>query len=417
MQLLVVLLIQFVVGQENQENPYRGIPQDQIQKIQQSSEIVCDEGTRRLPVQFINDEYCDCLDGSDEPGTSACSNTNVQFFCENIHHQSKWISTSLVNDGICDCCDGSDENGSNLKKIRCENTCVQDAKRFQHETQESRRVFQSGYKIRQETIQNNQQQLEKAKDSIETKRNEIKSLQNALEIALKAKEDEETLENQERYIMLKDIMTQAYQRVGIAELSIDQLQHLILDLAQEIHPKKKVLELIERQRRLNELGPSIIQQEQTEFQNKKVKQMEAENQIRTLEEQLEDVSERGESTDALEAQIQELEQVVEGNFVSPIDQVFQSIKGDEYKRDAAETTRQDYFNAERALKDTQTALTSLEADLETDFGPKNVFYALKNECVSTRSGAYTYEICFFGQAKQDGVKLGYVGWTSQLCRI
>jgi len=71
---------------------------------QRKSEFRCLKGNQKFPIDFVNDDYCDCDDGSDEPGTSACS--NGRFYCKK---DKKYILSSRVNDAICDCCDGSDE--------------------------------------------------------------------------------------------------------------------------------------------------------------------------------------------------------------------------------------------------------------------------------------------------------------------
>lgn len=65
----------------------------------------CLDNTETIPFNMVNDDYCDCQDGSDEPSTSACPGT--VFHCSS--YDSSVIPSSRVNDGVCDCCDGGDE--------------------------------------------------------------------------------------------------------------------------------------------------------------------------------------------------------------------------------------------------------------------------------------------------------------------
>jgi protein kinase C substrate 80K-H len=71
----------------------------------------CGDDRTIVPCELVNDNYCDCPTGADEPGTSACSAQGAKFHCTN----GRSIPTSFVDDGVCDCCDGLDE----LKKDHC----------------------------------------------------------------------------------------------------------------------------------------------------------------------------------------------------------------------------------------------------------------------------------------------------------
>ncbi|KAL9243772.1 hypothetical protein vseg_017620 [Gypsophila vaccaria] len=81
--------------------------------------IKCKDGSNSFSKDRLNDDFCDCIDGTDEPGTSACP--RGKFYCRNMGSQPQFLFSSRVNDHICDCCDGSDEYDG---AIYCPNTCI-----------------------------------------------------------------------------------------------------------------------------------------------------------------------------------------------------------------------------------------------------------------------------------------------------
>jgi protein kinase C substrate 80K-H len=62
--------------------------------------------------------------------------------------------------------------------------------------------------------------------------------------------------------------------------------------------------------------------------------------------------------------------------------------------------------AQKELDDFQKDLNSRKEDLEKDFGPDDVFRALKGQCISVDSGEYTYELCFMDRTTQKPKKGG-----------
>lgn len=103
----------------------------------------CLDSSKTISADKVNDNYCDCADGSDEPDTSACimllgehligNGKAAPFKCAHSSF-SQSIPTHWVNDGLCDCCDGSDETSG---LISCPNTCAKAGKeRAQNEKKE-----------------------------------------------------------------------------------------------------------------------------------------------------------------------------------------------------------------------------------------------------------------------------------------
>ncbi|CAI5500208.1 unnamed protein product [Closterium sp. Naga37s-1] len=116
----VVAFVLFAIGSLAAAHPsIRGVAPQDVAYFS-GSEVRCRDGSRSVAVQRVNDDFCDCADGTDEPGTSACA--LARFYCANRGHMPLTLFSSRVNDGICDCCDGSDEYASGAG---CSNTCVQ----------------------------------------------------------------------------------------------------------------------------------------------------------------------------------------------------------------------------------------------------------------------------------------------------
>jgi protein kinase C substrate 80K-H len=88
-----------------QSESVRGVAPENLPLYQVSSGQTtwkCRHSNQHIPVAAINDDYCDCEDGSDEPGTSACPNST--FYCKNTGHIPSYVLSSRVNDGVCGEC-------------------------------------------------------------------------------------------------------------------------------------------------------------------------------------------------------------------------------------------------------------------------------------------------------------------------
>lgn len=135
----------------------------------------CIDGSRTIPLEFVNDDYCDCLDASDEPGTSGCA--HGQFFCQNEGYLQKLIPSAWVNDGQCDCCDASDEYNSSAT---CENTCGILGEIYRQEQERHREISDKGSAIRRQYKEQARLKREQNTQLLEQYRRELNERENAI---------------------------------------------------------------------------------------------------------------------------------------------------------------------------------------------------------------------------------------------
>lgn len=151
-------------------------------EITGGQQFKCLDGSGSIPIGFVNDNYCDCRDASDEPGTSACP--HGRFHCQNEGYLASLIPASFVNDGVCDCCDTSDEYNSSAI---CENTCGVLGEIYRMEQEKNQEIANRGALIRsqykeeaRQRKEQNTQLLEQYKRDLREKEDAIKRLEDEL---------------------------------------------------------------------------------------------------------------------------------------------------------------------------------------------------------------------------------------------
>lgn len=143
---IVIAVILWSFGVESRK--MRGISLSYKRFYRERKSFLCIDGSKMIPFEQVNDDYCDCADGSDEPGTSACP--HGRFYCTNLGFRPHYIPSSRVNDGICDCCDASDEYNSHT---RCQNSCRNLGQRERAEVEGQMRTLDEGLRLKQQHIE------------------------------------------------------------------------------------------------------------------------------------------------------------------------------------------------------------------------------------------------------------------------
>ena len=386
----------------------------------------CDGGTL-LVDERVNDDFCDCKDGTDEAATGACNNQH--FVCPCKPHTPKVVFASRVNDGICDCCDGADEYA---RPGTCSNTCVDDAKATLEVAQRAavKRMEReaSGKTARTERAK----RLSEARANLETNARAVEIFRDAVARA-EAMEAERRTVRQAR-LAANEVAT----ALQLGELSIELLGVVIARLA-----LAKLVEgvdaLHEALKAIQTIGAEMVDVDSADMLMVAMEAKEdadapactyahsacgREAELLALlpiaQLPTSDLIELVQTFSALTGQMPLLPKVVGALLQGVGRQLDEQAAAaalallEPFVDAEADAARAELKRREEAIANANQIIAELSpiAALEEEFGASQQWFALHSECFSASIGSFKYSLCPFGTFTQDGRSLGrYAGWT------
>nr|CAH0098543.1 unnamed protein product [Daphnia galeata] len=402
----------------------RGVSLARASLYSPDADFTCLDGSATFPFRYVNDDYCDCQDGSDEPGTSACPNGS--FYCRNLGHEAMIVPSSRVNDGICDCCDAADEYQSGAN---CVNTCKELGSAAQEEAQRKYELESQGYAIKLEYINKGRQaklsqqernmalkaeqveaealRAEKEREKHEAEEPEKQALDKYRQIEQEAMKEKEEIERSKQ----ETEASKAFDWLDSnqdGKLQVEELQtHVAFDQNQDgtvtVEEAKFFLHNEEEMDKSDFIAtgwplikPFIMKAQGLENPSKSDQQ--------AGEIPLSDDHHQEESMPETEGEEEEEEEhEEEGETVKPSPVTPSSVEYDAETQElieAANKARNAYDEADRRLRDLEREIRQLEESNSKDYGPNEEYQPMDGQCYEYSDREYTYKLCPFDSGSQ-----------------
>ncbi|RKL46250.1 hypothetical protein BFJ70_g2746 [Fusarium oxysporum] len=427
----------------------------------------------KLSLDRVNDNTCDCPDGSDEPGTAACANldplspeqplvgsisgtTNTTnalpgFWCENKGHIGMYVPFLYVNDGVCDyelCCDGSEEYGG-VGGVKCENKCAEIGKEYRRLEDEKKKALQKAAMKRGAMVSEAKDLRQKVEKKAEDLKKEIAALEvKKEELAQKHRDAEQ--QDKGKVVREGPGSGKLGVLVGLAKTRVNELRDTLDKVVtQRDALKERVGELEELLTKFKtDYNPNFndegVKAAIRSFEDYSARRAESKEEVVSDEDVLSVLKEDGENGGVNWSEFEEGEGsdtdirkptlpqdgVLFANdlvynfeaYLPPPVRAFihnsldnlrvwaitNGILADNSSPGKESTlvraAREAVDAAKRDLSDKKSTLDVEQADLDFDYGPDDIFRALKDKCVTLEAGEYTYEQCWLGSTKQKSKK-------------